>query len=522
MAKRTATVAYEDPRHDKKEAAYFAKVRRALDDMGAPNSGELVHNSGVYLTGVYRAGVEPLDAAAVVWHRHCDKTGQSTTPCVAEGAAEAGHPLLPRMAVYLSKQSPTDYQVTVKLQTTYNGPWMLVPHFTAVGITSAAKARELARSIAKSAAHQYHVKPEQVEMVNGAPPGAEESPCEETAAACPPGAPAKPEAVVVVASERKELKRVGVATTKWNHGIRQVYGIFEKPRWDDQSDTPHAGYAMRYEGFEKEDGWKTGLPSAGPNAWWAQPYMDFNQLEWNRTGGEVQFFERSEARDSAPSGAAASKRELHFAGYTFDADNKGTTVRREYVVRKAGDYGADPIGDGTFRMVPSGDIVSWEERNRRLGKASEGAAEVPVATIVRNEEALASSKASSPEPIESDRDAYLLLRDKMSGEAQEIFVVLCIDLNRQLQYYVEIARGQRDRVVVEPTDIMRAVITSNCHGFIVAHNHPSGEAKPSDADIELTDRIRGAASGFSAVFMDHIVVGDGQWYSFTDKKLKKI
>jgi hypothetical protein len=85
---KTATVAYEAP-HDKKEAAYLGHVRRALDAMGAPNSGELVHNSGGYLTGVYRAGIEPKDAAAVIWHRHCDAGGSRATPCVAE-ANECG------------------------------------------------------------------------------------------------------------------------------------------------------------------------------------------------------------------------------------------------------------------------------------------------------------------------------------------------------------------------------------------------------------------------------------------------
>ena len=44
-------------------------------------------------------------------------------------------------------------------------------------------------------------------------------------------------------------------------------------------------------------------------------------------------------------------------------------VRHHIDIRRAGDYGADPIGDGTFRMVPSGDIVDFTERNRRLGKA---------------------------------------------------------------------------------------------------------------------------------------------------------
>jgi hypothetical protein len=62
-------------------------------------------------------------------------------------------------------------------------------------------------------------------------------------------------------------------------------------------------------------------------------------------------------------------RELRFAGYEFTSSSEGTTIRRETVrTDLPGDYGADPLGDGTFRMVPSGDIVDFAERNRRLKK----------------------------------------------------------------------------------------------------------------------------------------------------------
>jgi hypothetical protein len=54
-------------------------------------------------------------------------------------------------------------------------------------------------------------------------------------------------------------------------------------------------------------------------------------------------------------------------GYTLDMHNHGRLLHKEIPPRMEGkDYGADPIGDGTFRMVPSGDIVDFAERNRRL------------------------------------------------------------------------------------------------------------------------------------------------------------
>ncbi len=52
----------------------------------------------------------------------------------------------------------------------------------------------------------------------------------------------------------------------------------------------------------------------------------------------------------------------------YELDRETLTPVRKTVVRGPGDHGADPIGDGTFRMVPSGDIVDMAERNRRLGE----------------------------------------------------------------------------------------------------------------------------------------------------------
>lgn len=54
-------------------------------------------------------------------------------------------------------------------------------------------------------------------------------------------------------------------------------------------------------------------------------------------------------------------------GYTLDMEKQGQLVRKFVDTNAPGDYGADPIGDGKFRMVPSGDIVDYAERNRRLG-----------------------------------------------------------------------------------------------------------------------------------------------------------
>lgn len=60
------------------------------------------------------------------------------------------------------------------------------------------------------------------------------------------------------------------------------------------------------------------------------------------------------------------RRRLHFAGYNFTSGPEGTVIDRQHIKPTTGDYGADPLGDGKFRMVPSGDVVDQAERDRRL------------------------------------------------------------------------------------------------------------------------------------------------------------
>lgn len=57
----------------------------------------------------------------------------------------------------------------------------------------------------------------------------------------------------------------------------------------------------------------------------------------------------------------------HFAGYDFTNGPEGTVVERQAInTQKPGDHGCDPLPDGRFRMVPSGDVVDAEEKERRL------------------------------------------------------------------------------------------------------------------------------------------------------------
>lgn len=119
-------------------------------------------------------------------------------------------------------------------------------------------------------------------------------------------------------------------------------------------------------------------------------------------------------------------------------------------------------------------------------------------------------------PIRSSKDFYHLVKKHMIREDQEVFYVLLLDVHSQILGITELARGARDRVLTPVPDVIRLPLVEGATGFAVAHNHPSGKVRPSDADKEVTKAIKQAADATGILFMDHIIVGADGYYSFLD------
>jgi DNA repair protein RadC len=124
------------------------------------------------------------------------------------------------------------------------------------------------------------------------------------------------------------------------------------------------------------------------------------------------------------------------------------------------------------------------------------------------------------------RAVYDMVSSQLAVESQEVFLVLPLDLRGQpLSRPREIARGQRDRVAIDLSDVFRPVIDTNAKGFVVVHVHPSGHARPSPADAKLTRALEEAtpkALGDDVQFLDHVVVATtgkrGEYYSFRENE----
>ena len=120
---------------------------------------------------------------------------------------------------------------------------------------------------------------------------------------------------------------------------------------------------------------------------------------------------------------------------------------------------------------------------------------------------------TSPELVKE----YLIT--KLAGFEHEVFAALFLDAKHQLIQYVEMFRGSIDSASVYPREVVKEALHHNAAAVIFAHNHPSGNPEPSQADKTLTQRLKEALMLVEVRSLDHIVVGGRQTVSFAERGL---
>lgn len=97
---------------------------------------------------------------------------------------------------------------------------------------------------------------------------------------------------------------------------------------------------------------------------------------------------------------------------------------------------------------------------------------------------------------------------QLSDELAEVFCVLFLDNRHRVISFDRMFNGTINGASVYPREVVRAAIKRNASAVIFAHNHPSGVAEPSDADITITKRLTEALALIDVRVLDHFVVGD--------------
>ena len=111
------------------------------------------------------------------------------------------------------------------------------------------------------------------------------------------------------------------------------------------------------------------------------------------------------------------------------------------------------------------------------------------------------------------------LRARLRDRDHEVFCCLFLDNRHRVICFEEVFRGTLDGASVHPRDVVKLALARNAAAVILAHNHPSGVAEPSQADELITARLRDALGLVYIRVLDHIVVGDAACVSFAERGL---
>lgn len=119
--------------------------------------------------------------------------------------------------------------------------------------------------------------------------------------------------------------------------------------------------------------------------------------------------------------------------------------------------------------------------------------------------------------MKSPEDINAYLRLKLEHMEREVFVVMFLDRKKRLIACESLFAGSIANVEVHPREIVRRAIALNAAAVICAHNHPSGNAEPSNADRQITEDLVNALHLIETRLLDHIVVGHGEMVSFAER-----
>ena len=117
----------------------------------------------------------------------------------------------------------------------------------------------------------------------------------------------------------------------------------------------------------------------------------------------------------------------------------------------------------------------------------------------------------------ADTEAYLQARLRHLGH--ELFCCLYLDNRHRVLRFDEMFRGTIDGTSVYPREVVKEALAVNAAAIILAHNHPSGVAEPSQADERITKRLKSALELVDIRLLDHLIIGDGQATSMASRGL---
>ncbi|KPE51159.1 RadC family protein [Chryseobacterium indologenes] len=121
--------------------------------------------------------------------------------------------------------------------------------------------------------------------------------------------------------------------------------------------------------------------------------------------------------------------------------------------------------------------------------------------------------------VVNSNDAYLLLKNQLSDLRTEEFWGIFLNQSNKVIHIAQLTQGGISQSVVDVRILFKTALDHFSTGIIIAHNHPSGSIRPSKEDIHITQKIKEAGKTLSIQLLDHIIITQNSYFSFSDDGL---
>ena len=128
-----------------------------------------------------------------------------------------------------------------------------------------------------------------------------------------------------------------------------------------------------------------------------------------------------------------------------------------------------------------------------------------------------SAPVARQEPFRCAAEVFERYRYRFASLPVEVFVALLLDVKHRPVREERVSVGVLDGSLIHPREVFAAAVRERAAAVILLHNHPSGDPAPSPEDREVTRRLRDAGGILGIPVLDHVIVGDGAFFSFREE-----
>jgi len=144
---------------------------------------------------------------------------------------------------------------------------------------------------------------------------------------------------------------------------------------------------------------------------------------------------------------------------------------------------------------------------------------IAVATALEIGRRRAAQEIPEKSLITSSNDGYQILRKYLSDLRTEEFWAIFMNQSNRVLHFSQLTQGGINQSIVDVRILFKTALDHYATAIIIAHNHPSGSLKPSQEDLEITQRIREAGKMLNIQLLDHLIITQNSYFSFSDDGL---